>query len=140
MAQFTQVPSLIAPLDEQLRGIRAILKSIKDPEISGALLTGSCSTGKATYRSDIDILVLLAEGPLNYARTRSVRDRLEATFKDAGRLELLEKPLEVQFTVVLESVFATREPAMRAALRSAHLLSDAAGIQQKLKKLQKEAA
>lgn len=129
MRRFTSVPSLIEPLRTQIRGLVSGLRSYSDPRVSGIVLTGSCSRGEATYRSDVDLLVILGLGPgaLNYSVTREIRDSIESHFKRLDADELLRQPLPVEVTVVLESVFETQEPAMLDALNKCLLIQDYSG-------------
>ncbi len=122
MGSFTKVPTLIPLLDYQMEEIKKNFP--RDLEIVGALLIGSCSSGTATYRSDIDILVVLKEGRLTYDRVKNIRDQFESHFQGIGKEELLNKPLPVEITVVMSSVFSTIEPAMKGALSIAHILYD----------------
>ena len=93
-------------------------------DILSVLLLGSCSRGTATYRSDIDILVVIDGEILNYGVVIANRDWIEAEFEKKAQLSTLTQPLEVQFTIVLKSVFNTSEPAMRDALSHAIVLAD----------------
>lgn len=105
-------------------------------EIDAVLLIGSCSIGEATFRSDIDLLVVLRNGPLHYGRVKEIRDRIE----EAVLSEFLLKPLPIQLTVVLRSVFDTTEPAMLKALQLSQTLfecSDSGDIACRLEGLRK---
>ena len=81
----------------------------------------------ATYRSDIDLLVILKEGKLDYGRVKQIRDEIERHFSSVGAENVLRSPLPVECTVVLRSVFRTIEPAMKEALNFAVILSDFTG-------------
>ncbi len=94
------------------------LKSAFAAEAEGVLLTGSCSRGEATYRSDIDLLVVLKAGPLNYERVQKLRDCADRAF-ESDQASLVLK-LEIHF--VLPSVFETQEPAMIEAIRLSQVL------------------
>lgn len=82
-------------------------------EFRQVLVIGSVSRGEATYRSDVDLLVILRQGPLNYARVQDLRRRLEEEVISGS------EGLEVQAQFVLPGVHQTTEPAMRQALREA---------------------
>jgi len=118
---FTQVPSLIAPLQSQIEALRAgIPTGLVKNEILGVLLIGSASRGEATYRSDVDLLFVLKEAPLNYQRTVSLKRQIEPSLR--------QEPLPVQLQFVLPSVFETTERAMREALARAIILIDPTGV------------
>lgn len=123
---WSRVPSLRGPLKAQIDALgREVTPILQDSttDALGVLLTGSCSRGEATYRSDVDLLVVLATAPLNYSRVRTLRDRFEARLSRAAQ----ESPLACEIHFVLSSVFETREPAMRGALKEAKVLSDPTG-------------
>jgi predicted nucleotidyltransferase len=120
--QYSQVSSLQAPLKSQIDSIKASFPI--NANILSTLLLGSCSRGTATYRSDIDILVVIDGEILNYGVVTSTRDWIESEFEKKAQLSTLTQPLEVQFTIVLKSVFNTSEPAMRDALSHAIALVD----------------
>lgn len=121
---YTQVPSLVSILEGEIESIRQTLLHIfTDSEIMGCLLIGSCSRGEATYRSDIDLLIVLCEGPLTYSRVRDLRDR----FDEKWAASQGTSPLHCELHFVLRSVFETKEPAMRKALLTAISLIDKMG-------------
>ncbi len=122
MQQFTSIPSLKDPLQQQIQNLQAGLARFQDENVAGILLIGSCSRGEATYRSDIDLLLILNEAQLKYDRVQEIRNSVELHFQRMGCQELLETPLPVQLTVVLKSVFTTQEPAMIEALQRAIVL------------------
>jgi predicted nucleotidyltransferase len=112
----TSVPSLAGKLEAQLRSLREALAAASIAgEFQEVLVIGSVSRGEATYRSDIDLLFILREGPLNYSRVQDLRDRLEHQVLE----KVSERALPVQAQFVLPSVRETREPAMRSALKAA---------------------
>jgi predicted nucleotidyltransferase len=121
---FTTVKSLTQPLEQQICTLAAgFTPGLLEGEIEGVLLSGSCARGEATHRSDIDLLVVLKSGPLNYSRVQRLRDALE----EAIPAETLSAPLQVNFQFVLASVFETQEPAMAQALVEARILVDPRG-------------
>lgn len=122
MNAFTQIPSLIQPLKNQVLELQRHWP--KNEEILGVLLIGSCSKGEATYRSDVDLLIISKIPKLTYEYVKTLRTSLEKDFIESGHSDLLQKPLEVQMTIVQESVFLTIEPAMQDALRHAIILRD----------------
>jgi predicted nucleotidyltransferase len=124
-SRFTKVPSLGPLLDRQISELKRFLPHLK--EVKGILLSGSCARGEATYRSDIDLLIILENGPLNYSRVQQIRDNIEQGLIAQSKADLLDAPLPVQITVVLDSVFSTSEPAMRDALKSALILVNPEG-------------
>src|ERR1700733_10849189 len=113
MFLYSRVPSLIPLLHRQIQGLKDHFPDMRD--ILGVMLTGSCSSGQATYRSDVDLLVILRDGPLNFGRVREIRDTIEMGYRKQNRAEFLNDPLPIQITVVLKSVFSTSEPAMKEA-------------------------
>jgi hypothetical protein len=82
----------------------------------GALLVGSCASGKATYRSDVDVLVILKAAPLIYSRICALRDRFDQAWQKTG-------PLDCHLNFVLTNVFETSDPAMKHALHGAVTLT-----------------
>ena len=85
----------------------------------GVLLIGSTSRGMATYRSDIDLLVVLKDGDLHFGRVQNLRDHLDHALADVA-----DTPLPIHANFVLPSVIDTKEPAMQRALLSAIILWD----------------
>ena len=124
MRAWTTVPSLQQLLDRQIKLLAERFNGgLLVDEIKGVLLTGSCSRGSATYRSDVDLLVILQAGPLKFSRVSALRDAIETAIP----IETLSSPLRVEFHFVLGSVFETSEPAMREALAAAETLVDLDG-------------
>ncbi len=115
--RFSNVPSLQGPLEEEIKKLATFLKEEFDAIAFGSLLIGSCSRGDANYRSDVDILVVLKEGPLKYERVVKLRGAFDSR-------ATLGEPLGYQLNFVLSDVFETEEPAMREALRKAVILVD----------------
>ena len=122
---YSQVPSLQEPLSLQIVGIAKQFPI--SSKIRGVALIGSCSIGQATYRSDVDLLVIVGAQQLTYSDVVKMRDEVENHFESKGFAELCSNPLPIQVTVVLESVFLTEEPAMRDALKTAIPLFDPNG-------------
>jgi predicted nucleotidyltransferase len=122
LRQYTKIFSLNLPLSKQVDGLQRYFPLAG--EIGAVLLVGSCSRGEATYRSDVDILVLLNTDKLTYGKVRDVRDRIEQGFASQGQEALLTQPLPVQFTVVLASAITTSEPGMKLALLDKVILAD----------------
>lgn len=115
---FTKVPSLKSALSGQIEAIEEELPAIAHKLlVSEVLLIGSCASGTATYRSDIDLLFVLKSGSLNYSRVKKLRDILEQSLGKSA-----EHPLRCQANFVLHSVYDTQEPAMKRALQEATLL------------------
>lgn len=118
----TQVPSLVGPLSEQLSAICGHVPGFSvEVEAERVLLTGSCARGEATWRSDVDLLVVLRLGPLTYSRVRSVRDAFDAR---VGALS--DRPLPVQVSVMLAETLADPDPGTKLALRDAIAMIEAA--------------
>ena len=122
MVRYTQVTSLSDSLSRQVEGLRQHFP-LSD-EIGAVLLLGSCSRGEATYRSDIDILIVLTGNKLTYGKVQEIRDGVEAGFDANGQKACLSEPLPVQFTVVLRSALKSAEPAMKQALLHKIVLAD----------------
>ncbi|MGE0525800.1 MAG: nucleotidyltransferase domain-containing protein [Bdellovibrionales bacterium] len=116
--KFTQVPSLQVPLSRQVRGLSSDLDQIRPVGILGVLLIGSCARGTATYRSDVDLLVILDQRAFKAHDVRAVQELLE------NQLQAHNDPLPLQFVVVGKSVFQTQEPAMMGNLRDSLILYD----------------
>lgn len=124
---YTAVASLERPLKKEIELIGFELeRHLSQLNALGVLLTGSCSEGKATYRSDIDLLVLVKEGPLTYGQVCKLREQVERVLGPKKQMPL---PVEVHF--VLPSVFETKEPAMKKALAAAQKLCDPSGALKK---------
>ena len=121
--KWTHVPSLSDPLDEQIRGIERGFPPDVLEQAEGVLLTGSASRGEATYRSDLDLLVVLRQPPLSYERVVALRRRIEEAMPEGA----LERPLAADIHFILPSAFATEEKAMSAALNNAVILLDPMG-------------
>lgn len=115
----SQVPSLNPKLEKVLEDLRKKFPANLLPLLDSVLLIGSASRGAATYRSDLDLLVVLREGPLQFERVRSLRDQFEREW-----LQHIQSPLPFQVNFVLPSVRSTQEPAMRDALTKAIMLID----------------
>lgn len=123
MVRYTAVASLTPLLETQVSSLIKVLPVVFSPnESMGALLIGSCSRGQATYRSDLDILVILQTGSLTYSRVQSLRDQFEQCWSKSNA-----GPLPCQINFVLPTVFETSEPAMQNALRDAVILHDSGG-------------
>ncbi len=132
MSSWTQIPSLRAALEKQIRGIIADFpRDVLESEIEGIFLVGSCSEGKATYRSDLDLLVVLKNPPLKYGRVVDLREKIEAKMP----LAALSEPLACEFHFVLPDVADTSEPAMMDSISKATILIDPYG---KLKSLREK--
>ncbi len=81
---YSRVESLQPLLADQVLNIAERLKVAPlMQEILGVLLTGSCARGEATYRSDIDFLVILRDPPLNYSRVTKLRAALIQSLREA---------------------------------------------------------
>ena len=111
---YTQIPSLRESLGKQLNELSSLFPRISS--IDAVLLIGSCSVGKATYRSDIDLLIILGEEKITYDKVVLIRNQIEEHFTKLGRPDLLSQPLPSQITVVGKSVVSTQEPEMRRAI------------------------
>ena len=119
---FSQVPSLGLPLAKQIEGIVHLFQDHADRlDAEALLLIGSCSTGQATYRSDVDLLVILRDPPLTYDRVQKLRDLFDT-------LGMPELPLPVQIQFILPTAFETKEPAMATALKMAIALWEKPGF------------
>lgn len=134
MRTWTQVPTLQPKLNKQIKDlIRKFPKSFFKKDILGVLLMGSCARGQATYRSDIDCLIVLKYAPLTFARIKELREALEKHFRPS----LLHRPLQCEFHFVLPGVFKTKEPAMRQGLmQSINLLDPEGALKKGLKLLE----
>ncbi len=118
---WTKVPSLGLKLEAQMDHIkRTFPTDLFKTQVEGVLLTGSCSQGKATYRSDIDFLVILKHPPLTYSRVCQLRDQIESKMSS----ERTQSPLGCEFHFVLMDVFSTREPAMAQSLLDSVIFID----------------
>lgn len=131
MPPHTQVKSLIQPLQEQMAHLKRLLGNYRQEHFLGAILFGSCCRGEATYRSDIDILLVFEAMDLNLAVVQKTRDLVEAFFIAHNAESTLQKPLPVEFQVVLFSVFSTQEPEMLKNLKQGIILSDKQGLLKK---------
>jgi predicted nucleotidyltransferase len=132
-SKYTQVPSLIQPLELQIEGLKKILKNFKLHHLIGIALFGSCSKGKATYRSDIDLIFIFDQQDLNFSFVKNTRDEVENYFKSLQKENLLEKPLPVEIQVVRDSVFLTTETEMINNLKHCLILLDLNGKLQTFK-------
>lgn len=121
------MPSLKNTLKAQIVELQSVFSRFSDPHLLGVLLFGSCARGEATYRSDVDILLVFETSHLTYGFVQSARDNVEKHFRNSGKELALSKPLPVQTTVVASSVFATNEPGMTQALTESLLLFDRKG-------------
>ena len=132
---FTQVPSLSEPLRLSIEQLpKIVADAFSSREILGVLLIGSCSTGQASYLSDIDLLIVLREGPLKYGRVCAFREQWDRVLLKKGSLSL---PVHTNY--ILPEAFQTHEPAMRKALRNAMIILDPEKILvHKLEKLRRE--
>lgn len=113
--QPTSIPSLLEPLRKEIFLLCDLFINNTHPEITAVLLFGSCARGSATYRSDVDLLVILCGSQLTYSKVQEIRDWCEKNIE----AKLTQKPLPLQITVVLECVFRTTEPGMKQALQEA---------------------
>ena len=96
--KYTKVPSLQPKLEAQISEIRTRLAGADlRAELDEVLLVGSCSRGEATYRSYVDLLVILRNGPLNYRRVCRLRDRFDHEVLVNSQRHCL--PVEVQFVL-----------------------------------------
>lgn len=142
MSAYTKVSSLKAPLKEQLDQLAEMLTSFskENNQIEGVLLTGSCSRGEATYRSDVDLLFVVRDSSLiKFSEVQKNRDKLENFLNRMGKSTLLNKPLELQSIFVSLDVFETEEPAMSEALSKAIIFVDVSGeIMKALKQREKK--
>lgn len=132
-SSYTQVKSLMQPLHQQVTRLSQIIDHYQQKHFLGAILFGSCCRGEATYRSDIDILLIFETMDLNLTVVQKTRDRLEAFFQSQNAEAVLQKPLPVEFQIVLLSVFSTQEPEMLKNLKQGLILSDKQGLLKKEK-------
>lgn len=122
------MPTLKAPLTQQIGAIqKAIPEIAKQIDVSAVLLTGSCSRGEATFRSDIDLLFVLNKAAPTYSSIKQWRDLIES--KVSGI------PLPIQAHFVSRLVEKTVEPAIRMAISDAQILFDPHGIGKKIQEL-----
>lgn len=119
---YTKVPSLKEKLEQQISALRTRLGEVltRDAQYFGFLLTGSCARSDATYRSDIDVLVILDEGELKAERVARLRENLESSMQPGV--------LEVQFTFILKTSLNTSEPGLKQALHESALLAERNGL------------
>jgi predicted nucleotidyltransferase len=122
--QYTKVKSLVRPLLEQITKIQYVLSQYKQSHFVGALLFGSCSRGQATYRSDIDIMLIFAQDDLNFSFVQKTRDQAEWFFAAHKMSEALCEPLQVEFQVVRNTIFNSKEPATIENLHHGKILVD----------------
>lgn len=130
-SEFTAIPSLLVPLREQITGIKNILNTFHQDLFVGAILFGSCSRGNATYRSDIDIMLIFEQNNLDFKFVQTTRDSVENHFFKHGSSTLLKTPLPVEFQVVRTSVFSSTEEEMKKNLRTGIILTDKNNILRK---------
>lgn len=110
---FTQVTSLRPKLEKQVRQVAKAFADSKQNDWVALILIGSASEGQATYRSDLDFLVIVSpDRPLNYGQVVAWRDELERLLAKKG----VDSTLPCQFNFVKDSVRHSVEPAMRQAL------------------------
>ena len=121
---YTRVKTLNLPLIEQIERLKHLLLGYQQQGFLGAILFGSCSKGRATYRSDIDILLVFDQEDLNFSMTHKTRNGVEEYFKSQKAEGVLLSPLPVEFQVVRRSVFLTKEPEMLKNLKQGILLVD----------------
>jgi predicted nucleotidyltransferase len=111
---FSSVKSLQPQVASQIAAVKATFVACRWPDVVALLLIGSCAEGTATYRSDIDFLVVMKTSfPLTYSQVVAYRDQIE----QAMNTRQVPECLPCQFTFVLETVRLSDEPAMTAALR-----------------------
>ncbi|MGZ3746422.1 MAG: nucleotidyltransferase domain-containing protein [Pseudobdellovibrionaceae bacterium] len=125
---YTKVPSLIDPLAQQIQGIKAHLESFDQEFFLGAILFGSCSRAEATYRSDIDIMLIFDQNNLDFSFVQKTRDRIENHFSVHKLSHLLNEPLKAEFQVVRFSVFQSKEDEMKNNLKTGLCLVDKFGL------------
>lgn len=121
----------MVPLREQISGIKAILNTFDQDSFVGAILFGSCSRGTATYRSDVDIMLIFEQNDLDFKFVQNTRDSVEHHFFKHGSSILLTTPLSVEFQVVRASVFSSTEEEMKKNLRTGIILTDKYNILRK---------
>jgi predicted nucleotidyltransferase len=115
---WSRIPSLNPRIESALATFIAAFPTSLRSQAVEVLLIGSASRGEATYRSDLDVLVVLRAGPLTFSRVQELRDLLDR--ETLGNLQ--DSPLEFQVQFALASVFHSEEPAMREALKHARVL------------------
>ena len=120
MSHYTEVPSLKKPLSDQVDQIKENLLQQNLSEILAVLLVGSVAKGKATYRSDIDLLFILRKPAIKADDSHQIFERFSKNLSD-------NSPLPVQIVVVGDSVFQTQEPAMKQNLKESIVLADPRG-------------
>lgn len=119
---YTKVPSLILPLQNQIEALRAYFAaSAPALGLERVILFGSCARGEATYRSDVDLMLVLAEGPLTFARSSALKERVESETESSG----IRSALPLQLTCVLSSIDASQDPGTRDALQFSSILFQA---------------
>jgi predicted nucleotidyltransferase len=128
---YSSVPTLQPKIEIQMRQIQSALLTLSVVNLVGIILYGSVARGHATYRSDVDLLVIIRQDTLTYSDVQLVRDLIEAHFNQLGLSEILEAPLPVQLTVVRDSVFNSTEPDLQEALLSGIIFLDNMGVLQK---------
>lgn len=118
---YSRVPSLQGVLSEAIKSLMTVLGSNASKlGLSRILLIGSCAYGKATYRSDIDLLLVLENEKLSFATTRQKRDAIDALIARSG----LKLPLELDIHCILPASLQTKEAGMRQALETSVVLFD----------------
>ncbi|MGZ3769124.1 MAG: nucleotidyltransferase domain-containing protein [Bdellovibrio sp.] len=125
---YTSIPSLATPLDQQISGLKSVIQLYDQNFFKGAVLFGSCCRGEATYRSDIDIMLIFDQKNLDYTFVQKTRDSIEEFFLKHNAQQLLNSPLPVEFQVVRSSVFSTTENEMKTNLRCGIILVDKANF------------
>ena len=121
------VPTLQPLLADQIDRIQQrLLKlpALKAAPLVGVILFGSSAEGRATYRSDVDLLAIVTASRLTSTLSGEVRDFLEAHLAEKDKSGFA---LPVQATVVLDSVFETSEPEMLRTVREGIILFDPDG-------------
>lgn len=130
-SEFTAISSLLTPLREQIAGIKNILSKFDQDFFVGAILFGSCSRGEATYRSDIDIMLIFDQSNLDFKFVQTTRDLVEGHFLAHNSSKLLSTPLPVEFQVVRVSAFSSTEEEMKKNLHTGIVLVDKNNILRK---------
>ena len=117
LKSYSQVNSLKQPLEQQIKGLITYFTSALQKDINYVLLFGSCAKGTATYRSDIDILVILDTRKLTFKDVQTRRKQLEQENES-----LFFEPLPVQLSFIkLEALYSNNQ-ITREALREGILI------------------
>lgn len=130
--QYTRIKSLVIPLSEQITKIQSLLSQYKQNQFAGAMLFGSCSRREATYRSDIDVMLIFDQDELNFSFVQKTRDSVESFFAVNQMSAVLIEPLRVEFQVVRINIFNSKEQATIKNLRQGQLLFDSKGELKKM--------